>query len=98
MKFTLVHLVLIGIAALVIGSLGTAGFLYNFGTYSESFLYRVGGGRSEGFTQAKKCDTKKPVCNDCGQPKSACVCKKQCDDCGKSNKCVSVEKHLNAHQ
>jgi len=92
MKFTLVHLVLIGIAALVIGSLGTAGFLYNFGTYSESFLYRVGGGRSEGFTQAKKCDTKKPVCNDCGQPKSACVCKKQCDDCGKSNNMCGCRK------
>jgi hypothetical protein len=48
MKFTEFHLVLIGIVSLVLGALGTAGFLYRVGFRNEGLLVRVGGGR-EGF-------------------------------------------------
>lgn len=73
MKFTKVHMALIGIVAVIIASLGVAGFMYN----SEGLLVRVGGS-SEGFSDARPC-------NKCGAPKPLCGCKKNssCNSCGK---------------
>ena len=78
MKFTKVHMVLIGIVALVLASLGVSGFMYN--TASEGLLVRVGGASgSEGFSDARPCGK-------CGIPKAMCGCNKKpkCNSCGKS--------------
>ena len=65
MKFTAVHMFILGLIALLIGGAGTAGFMYRAGFRgSEGLLVRVGGG--EGFE-----DT--PVCDECNQ--SPCGCK-----------------------
>ena len=85
MKFTKVHMALIGIVALILASLGVAGFMYN--TSSEGLLVRVGGADSsgyEGFTDTRpcnkcgvpkpKCGCKKPACNTCGKPEPDCGC------------------------
>jgi len=76
MKFTEVHMLIIGILALMVGAMGTAGFLYAAGFQdSEGLLVRVGGSNEEGFSGARPC-------NKCG--KSKCGCKKsKCGSCGK---------------
>jgi hypothetical protein len=79
MKFTIVHMLVIGIVALVLGGAGTAGFLYmnEFRGYmSEGLLVRVGGG-FEGFSDVR-------TCNKCKMPETMCGCKKECNSCGKS--------------
>jgi hypothetical protein len=57
MKFTNFHIIIIGILAVVLGSVGTAGFLY---FQNEGLMVRVGGG--EGF---KDVDSDVPVCRRC---------------------------------
>ncbi len=47
MAFTKLHIILVGIVALIVGSFCTAGFLYRVGFQNEGLLVRVGGG--EGF-------------------------------------------------
>ncbi len=78
MKFTKVHMALIGIVAIILASTGIAGFMYN--TSSEGLLVRVGGADSsgyEGFSDARPC-------NKCGAPSAMCGCKKSnCNSCGK---------------
>jgi len=79
MKFTKVHMALIGIVAILLASAGVAGFMYQ----SEGLLVRVGG--AEGFSNARPCNKcgmppptcgckKKPSCNSCGKPKPNCGC------------------------
>jgi len=66
MKFTVVHMFIIGLVALLVGGAGTAGFLYRVGFRNEGFAFtRVGGGR-EGFASARSC-------NACGEPRP-CGC------------------------
>lgn len=66
MKFTVVHMFIIGLVALLVGGAGTAGFLYRVGFKNENFVFtRVGGGR-EGFAGARSC-------NACGEPRP-CGC------------------------
>ena len=92
MKFTKVHMALIGIVAVIIASLGAAGFMYNM--RSEGLLVRVGGSDSsgyEGFSDARpcnKCNLPKPMCgckkpsatcNSCGKPSTACGCPPKSD-------------------
>ena len=78
MKFTKVHMALIGLVAILLASAGIAGFMYN--TSSEGLLVRVGGSDSsgyEGFSDARPC-------NKCGVPRAMCGCKKSnCNSCGK---------------
>ena len=64
MKFTPVHVFLIGLVALFLGGAGTAGFMYRVGG-AEGLLVRVGG--AEGF--------RSPACRSCGST-SRCGCKK----------------------
>lgn len=79
MKFTKVHMALIGIVAILLASAGVAGFMYQ----SEGLLVRVGG--AEGFSGTRPCNKcgmppptcgcrKKPSCNSCGKPKPNCGC------------------------
>jgi hypothetical protein len=76
MKFTFVHMVIIGIVAVLLGTAGIAGFMYRVGFQNEGLLVRVGGATGkEGFSDARPC-------NVCGKPKSVCGCKKKCDSCG----------------
>ena len=95
MKFTKVHMALIGIVAVIIASLGVAGFMYNMS--SEGLLVRVGGSGEEGFSDARpcnKCNLPKPMCgckkasdtcNSCGKPSTACGCPSKSD-----SKCAPV--------
>jgi hypothetical protein len=80
MKFTKVHMALIGIVAILLTSAGVAGFLYRVGFQGmpEGLLVRVGGSGEEGFSDARPC-------NKCGAPKPLCGCKKKsnCNSCGK---------------
>jgi len=78
MKFTVIHMLLIGIVALILGGAGTAGFLYRVGFQdaTEGLLVRVGGSGTEGFSGTR-------ACNACGMPKPMCGCKKKCNSCGK---------------
>ena len=48
MKFTPVHVFLIGLLALILGGAGTAGLMYSVGRSREGLLVRVGG--AEGFS------------------------------------------------
>ena len=99
MKFTKVHMVLIGIVTIVLASAGVVGFMCRdrFMGYMEGLLVRVGGS-SEGFSDARpcsKCNLPKPmcgckkpsdICNSCGNPNSNCGCNKSnssCNSCGK---------------
>ena len=66
MKFTHIHVFIIGLVALLIGGAGTAGFLYR-----EGLLVRVGG--AEGFHAS-------PVCSSCKNA-SPCGCKKAKPGC-----------------
>lgn len=72
MKFTIVHMALIGIVALVIGA---SGLLYTLTRNSEGLLVRVGG--AEGFSDAR-------TCNKCQMSQENCGCKKECNTCGKT--------------
>ena len=67
MKFTVTHMFIIGLVALLLGGAGIAGFMYRVGFRNpEGFAFtRVGGG--EGFTGARSCDIcrKPPPCG-CG--------------------------------
>lgn len=89
MKFTMLHMILIGIVTIVLAGTGYAGFMYRSGfsgAGSEGLLVRVGGSgsASEGFSDSRSC-------NKCGQPKSMCGCKANCDSCGKSkSNCVCM--------
>ncbi len=88
MKFTKVHMALIGIVAILLASAGIAGFMYN--ASSEGLLVRVGGSDSsgnEGFSDARPC-------NKCNLPRPMCGCNRSssgpgsaCNRCGnpKSN-------------
>ena len=103
MKFTKVHMALIGIVAILLASAGIAGFLYTGG--SEGLLVRVGGS-NEGFSDArpcKKCNLPKPMCgcnrtasscNSCGKPKENCGCPSSSGSSGSSglsgSKCAPV--------
>lgn len=79
MKFTKVHMGLIGVLALVLASLFTSGFLYRTGFQNEGLLVRVGGSNeTEGFSNAR-------LCNKCGTSNSKCGCKRNCNKCGKQN-------------
>jgi len=89
MKFTKVHMALIGIVAIILA--GSAGFMYRVGFQgSEGLLVRVGGS-NEGFSDARPC-------NKCNLPKPMCGCKKpkdSCNSCGKPKNtcgCPSVSK------
>lgn len=75
MKFTKVHMVLIGIVTIILASVGVAAFR---GNLSEGLLVRVGGSASgeEGFSDARPC-------NKCGMPKPMCGCKNKCNSCQK---------------
>ena len=65
MKFTTVHMFIIGVAAILLAGTATYGFLYRVGFQNrEGLLVRVGGGR-EGFNSS--------TCNVCGVPKP-CGC------------------------
>jgi hypothetical protein len=73
MKFTMLHMLLIGIVTIALAGTGYAGF-----------MYRVGfSGVSEGFSNSRscnKCGQKKSTCgcsskcNSCGKSRSNCVC------------------------
>jgi hypothetical protein len=77
MKFTWIHMIAIGVLALIFGAATTAGFMYNTqGKLVREGFVRVGGSYREGFLDA-------PTCNRCGQPKPRCECKPKCDECGK---------------
>lgn len=66
MKFTMVHMFIIGVVALLIGGAGTAGLMYR-----EGLLVRVGGG-NEGFEGS-------PACGSCGRPRPCgCPLKSKC--------------------
>lgn len=73
MKFTKVHIIIVGILALLLASLGVAGFSYNNGFRNEGLLDRVSG---EGFHNFDS-DSDAPVCGrcrnsrPCGCPKSS---------------------------
>jgi hypothetical protein len=65
MKFTIVHMCIVGVVALLIGTAGAAGFMYRVGFKGhEGLLVRVGGG--EGFKST-------PVCDECGES-VPCAC------------------------
>jgi hypothetical protein len=66
MKFTVVHMFIIGLVALLVGGAGTAGFLYRAGFRNEGFAFTRVGGWREGFRGARSC-------NQCGEPKP-CGC------------------------
>jgi len=73
MNFTWIHMIIVGIVALVLGGAGVAGFAYTrVGFRNEGLLVRVGGSR-EGFGGS-------PVCNSCNMPRP-CGCKKSCNSC-----------------
>jgi len=89
---------LIGLVAILLASLGVAGFMYNSGSM-EGLLVRVGG--SEGFSSARPCNKcgspmsmcgcKKPACNTCGKPKTDCGCaSKQESKCAPVAPCPRV--------
>jgi hypothetical protein len=76
MKFNKFHMVLIGIAALLIASISAVGFLYRTGFENEGLLVRVGGDfNEEGFRDSRLCDK-------CGTSKSRCGCGAACKGCG----------------
>lgn len=80
MKFTMVHMFIIGVVALIIGGAGTAGLMYR-----EGLLVRVGGG-NEGFEGS-------PACGLCGRPRPCgCASKPNCDSCGMSRPCGCASK------
>lgn len=75
MKFTMLHMLIIGIVALVLGGAGTAGFLYRAGFTDAT---------EEGFSDSRSC-------NKCGEARRNCGCKPRCDSCRKSKaNCVCV--------
>ena len=82
MKFTITHMIIIGVITLTLGGLGLAGFMYRSGFIDEAegLLVRVGGGSEEleGFSNSRSCGK-------CGNSRSKCGCKKSCNKCGKSN-------------
>ena len=85
MKFTITHMLIIGILTLIVSGAGIAGFMYSnsFTDDSEGLLVRVGGSDEleEGFSNSRSC-------NKCGNSSSKCGCKKSCNKCGKSrSKC-----------
>lgn len=83
MKFTMTHVVIIGIVALLLGGAGTAaGFLYRVGGGKEGLLVRIGGGDAEGFRSS-------PVCNSCGK-RNPCGCKKS-SSCAPVAPCPRVQ-------
>jgi hypothetical protein len=65
MKFTPIHVFIIGLVALLLGGAGTAGFMYRVGGAKEGLLVRVGG--AEGFEDS-------PVCRLCGNMRP-CGCR-----------------------
>lgn len=78
MKFTPIHVFLIGLVALFLGGAATAGFMYRVGG-AEGLLVRVGG--AEGFRSPACC-----LCGStsrCGCRKSACASKSQEPDLSK---------------
>ena len=82
MKFTAVHVIIIGIIALFIGVGSTAGFLYRQGFQNrEGMLVRVGGSM-EGFRTS-------PVCGQCGNS-SPCGCNKSGATCPPVAPCPRV--------
>jgi len=77
MKFTYIHLLIIGTVALMLGGAGTAGFMYMGGFQNmEGLLVRVGGSNEEGFSSTRSC-------NKCGMSRGMCGCKNKCGSCGK---------------
>jgi len=103
MKFNKFHMVLIGIAALLIASISAAGFLYRTGFENEGLLVRVGGASNEeGFRDSRQCDkcgiSKSRcgcgnTCKGCGNSMNSCGCGKKCGSCGNAMKkcgCSSV--------
>lgn len=80
MKFTPVHVFLIGLVALILGGAGTAGFMYRVGGSREGLLVRVGG--AEGFSSR--------ACNTCGST-SSCGCKKKKSSCAPVAPCPRVQ-------
>ena len=71
MKFTMLHIFIIGLLALMVGAGSMAGFLYRVGFKSEGLLVRVGGGQ-EGF---RNDDSDAPVCGKCKKTRP-CGCSK----------------------
>jgi len=90
MKFTLVHMAIIGIVALILGGAGTAGFLYRVGfeDLSEGLLVRVGGSQ-EGFLHTRQC-------NRCRKPSDICGCKPKCGKCGTDTSSCGCSKSKSA--
>ena len=82
MKFTKFHMVLIGVAALLLASMFATGFLYRAGFQDEGLLVRVGGASNEeGFRHSRPCGK-------CGMDRPKCGCKKKCGGCGNTmSKC-----------
>ena len=81
MKFTKVHIIMVGILTLLLASLGVLGFSYNNGFRNEGLLVRVGGG--EGFHDFDS-DSDAPVCGRCRKSRP-CGCPKSSDS-SKSSK------------
>ncbi len=81
MKFTPVHVFLIGLVALILGGAGTAGFIYRVGGSREGLTVRVGG--AEGFSSR--------ACSTCGST-SSCVCNtKNKNSCAPVAPCPRVQ-------
>jgi len=77
MKFTNVHLFLVGLAALLIGGGAIYGFQFTrvgFRGSREGFQFTRVGGAREGFDDFSDDDA--PVCGRCNKPKPSCGCKK----------------------
>jgi hypothetical protein len=66
MKFTMLHMVLIGIVTIVLSGVGYAGFMYRVG-FRDSDADGSDFATAEGFSNSRSC-------NACGKSKSRCLC------------------------
>ena len=69
MKFTNVHMAIVGLVAIVIGAT-----IYGFTCALEGFQYSRLGGSREGFKSWS--DDQSPVCDECSKPVAVCACPK----------------------
>lgn len=77
MKFTKVHMFLIGVVALLLGGGLIYGFQFTrvgFRGSREGFQFTRVGGAREGFKGWADDDSDVPVCNRCSKPKKSCGC------------------------
>lgn len=98
MKFTVYHMFIIGVLAIVIGG-SVTGFLYRVGfTNREGMLMRVGEGFQDSPVQCNRCGAKPCGCNKrqevancniCGAPKP-CGCMNRSDSVGSRGVCPPV--------